>query len=406
LINKQTGDVFMQKKLLALAVAGALLPAAAFAQSAVEIYGRANLSLGNWKATGSTSGVGDLDSRMRVVDSGSRVGFRINESLGGGMRAFAVIETGVNIDSGTNLGQHGGGNGSTGFWASRDSYLGLGGGWGDVRLGRQSIWWSNGIIAQTGANYIDSAADGLITGHMVAAPVTRQSSVISYNSPTVGGFNATLSFSPHDQEPGTFTGTGQEKGQIWGATARYSGGPLRAQFDYAVRQNAGNVDSRDNTGIKLGVGWAYAPGAQISGIIGQLENENSAAIGPIAGVLTIPAGADTKVQFWLLNWEHMFGQFQLLAQLYVADDIDLDSAALGLSGSQDDTGVQGFTLAAKYFLSKRTGVYVSYNNVKNDDLAWADLTGGGFSSANTLGLGPQNAGADVKSIGIGVIHNF
>ncbi|MGH8740188.1 MAG: porin, partial [Burkholderiales bacterium] len=128
----------MQKKLLALAVAGALVPAAAMAQSSVEIYGRANLSFGNWKATGSSTGA-DFDGRMRVVDSGSRLGFRINESLGGGMRAFAVMETGVNIDSGSQAGQSGGPNGSTGFWASRDSYLGLGGGWGDIRLGRQSI---------------------------------------------------------------------------------------------------------------------------------------------------------------------------------------------------------------------------------------------------------------------------
>ncbi len=395
----------MQKKLLALAVAGALVPAAAFAQSSVEIYGRANLSLGNWKATGSTSGVGDLDSRMRVVDSGSRLGFRINESLGGGMRAFAVMETGVNIDSGTSLGQHGAGNGSTGFWTSRDSYLGLGGGWGDVRLGRQSIWWSNGVIAQTGANYIDSAADGLITGHMVAAPVTRQSSVISYNTPTMGGFNASFSYSPHDQEPASFTGTGQEKGSIWGLTGRYTSGALRAQFDWATRKNAGNVDSRDNTGIKLGLGFAYAPGAQISGIIGQLENENIAGIAAIGGnpLATIPGGDDVKVRFWLVNWEHMFGQMQLLAQLYKANDVDSDAL-----GDLVGTAVTGVTLAAKYFLSKRTGVYVSLNNVKNDDFAWADLTGGGFSSASAggAGLGPVNAGADVRSIGIGVIHNF
>lgn len=70
----------MQKKILALAVAGALVPAAAMAQSSVEIYGRANLSFGNWKATGATGAGTNFDGRMRVVDSGSRVGFRINES--------------------------------------------------------------------------------------------------------------------------------------------------------------------------------------------------------------------------------------------------------------------------------------------------------------------------------------
>jgi predicted porin len=377
----------MQKKLLALAVAGALAPAAAMAQSSVEIYGRANLSLGSWEADGATVGP-NFDRRLRVVDSGSRLGFRINESLGGGLRAFAVMETGVNIDSGTPLGQSGATNGSTGYWASRDSYLGLGGGWGDVRLGRQSIWWSNGVIAQTGANYIDSAVDGLITGHMIAAPVTRQSSVISYNTPTMGGFNASLSYSPHDQEPAAYTGAGaQEAGSIFGLTGRFTSGAIRAQGDWAQRKNAGNVDGTDLTGLKIGVGWAYAPGSQISGIWGNLENETAAA--------------SAEVDFWLLNWEHMLGQFQVLAQLYVAGDVDTSA------GELPDSGVRGITLAGKYFLSKRTGVYLSYNNVRNDENVASDLTGGGFSSAGAAGIiSSGSLGADIKSIAVGVIHNF
>jgi len=229
----------MQKKLLALAVAGALAPAAAMAQSTVEIYGRANLSIDQWRAKGSTSGTGDFNSRMRIVDSGSRLGFRVNEGLGGGMRAFVVMESGANIDSGTGNGQSTAANTSSGLWASRDSYLGIGGGWGDVRWGRQSIFWSNGVIAQTGANYINSAADGLTTGGhgTVAIPVARQSNVISYNTPTMGGFNASLSFSPSTTEGAAFTGTGQTKDSIWGFTARYTGGALRAQFDWADRKN-------------------------------------------------------------------------------------------------------------------------------------------------------------------------
>ncbi|HVL36615.1 MAG TPA: porin, partial [Burkholderiales bacterium] len=241
----------MQKKLLALAVAGALAPAAVMAQSTVEIYGRANLGIDNYRATGATVPGGDLDSRNRIYDSGSRVGLRINEALGGGMRAFAVIESGVNIDDGRNLGQGGQANTSSGMFASRDSYVGLGGGWGDVRFGRQSIWWSNGVLAQTGANYINTAADGIITSPgLMAAPVTRQSNVVSYNSPTMGGFNASLSYSPGAQEAGTtFTGAVARE-SIWGITGRFTSGALRAQADWARRDNSGNVDGRDNTGMK------------------------------------------------------------------------------------------------------------------------------------------------------------
>lgn len=378
----------MQKKLLALAVAGALAPAAAMAQSTVEIYGRANLGIDSWEAKGATAGSGaDFDRRMRVFDGSSRLGFRVNESLGGGMRAFVVLETGVNIDTGNNLGQSGGVNGSSGFWASRDSYLGLGGGWGDVRFGRQSIWWSNGVIAQTGANYLHTAADSLINDPgLLSIPVSRQSNVLSYNSPTFGGFNASISYSPTSEAAAA--GIGDPDGKIYGITGRYTTGAIRAQADWAKNesQTVTGVGQAEITGLKLGLGFAYAPGSQISGIWGRLENE--------------AAGASIEQDFFLLNWEHMLGQWQLLAQLYKSTDVDTSAGELGNSGTT------GYTLGVKYFLSKRTGIYVSYNHAKNDDLQFADFSGGGISSGGAAGIPASSAGADPKIFALGIMHNF
>ena len=81
----------MNQKLLALAVAAALaVPAGAFAQaSAVHIYGRVNLGLDNYTATGATNGAAfDYKSRSRVYDAGSRLGFSGSEDLGGGLKAL------------------------------------------------------------------------------------------------------------------------------------------------------------------------------------------------------------------------------------------------------------------------------------------------------------------------------
>jgi predicted porin len=397
----------MQKKLLALAVAGALAPAAAMAQSTVEIYGRANLGLDNWRATGSSVPGGDMKSRNRVFDSGSRVGFRVNEALGGGLRAFVVVETGVNIDSGSESGQSGGANASTGNWASRDSYVGLGGGWGDVRFGRQSIWWSNGVIAQTGANYINSAADGLTTGGFgsVSGPVARQSNVMSHNTPTMGGFNASLSYAPSDQEGATFTGGTQERGAIWGVTGRYTSGALRAQVDWAKRENVSNVADVDNSGFKVGLGWAYAPGSQVSFIHERLENSNITGTNGLVTAGLATAGDDAKVKINLVNWEHMLGQWQLMAQYAWSGKVT------GLSVNNSDTRAKAWTLAAKYFLSKRTGVYLSLNQTRNEDNAWADAnSGGGYSSGaqapSNSGLSAGNRGADVRIIAVGIHHNF
>jgi predicted porin len=362
------------------------------AQSTVEIYGRANLGIDNWRGGSTATGI-NLQSRNRIFDGSSRVGFRVNESLGGGMRAFVVIETGVSIDSGNNLGQGLQNNTSAGFWASRDSYLGLGGGWGDVRFGRQSIFWSNGIIAQTGANYINTAADSVVTGHMVPAPVTRQSNVVSYNTPTFGGFNASLSYSPSDAESFAFTSESDvsERGSIWGATGRFTTGAIRAQLDFAKRFNAGNIKDRDVTGIKGGVGFAYAPGSQFSGLIGRYTAD--AALTGFGGVGT----DDAKVTFWLLNWEHMIGQVQLLAQFYKANDVKVGGSEV------DDSDVTAYTLAAKYFLSKRTGVYLSFNAIRNGDFAWADHTGGAYTSGP---LSAATRGADPRILALGIMHNF
>src|SRR6266446_8603267 len=90
----------MNKKLMALAVAGAFgVPAAAVAQ--VEIYGRANVFADSYSAPGSTAGTQDFKTRARVNDQGSRLGVRGREDLGRGLRAVYQIESGVNIDTGT-----------------------------------------------------------------------------------------------------------------------------------------------------------------------------------------------------------------------------------------------------------------------------------------------------------------
>jgi predicted porin len=335
------------------------------------------------------------------VDSGSRLGFRVNEGLGGGMRAFVVMETGVNIDNGSTTGQSGAPNTSSGTWASRDSYVGVGGGWGDVRLGRQSVWWANGVIAQTGANYINTAADGVINDPgLVAIPSARTSNVISYNTPTFSGFNASLSYSPGSESAGAGANA---DAKLWGLTGRYTSGPIRAQVDWAVNKGvtpAAPAEQPETTGLKAGVGWAYAPGSQVSAIFGRLENDNVAA-NPTFTV----ANADIKQNFWLLNWEHMLGPWQLLAQYYQ------NAKVKGLI-DDSNTRAKAITLAAKYYLSKRTGVYASYTTVRNEARSWADASGGGFSSAalsgagGAGGIGQGQAGADIKVWGVGVMHNF
>lgn len=388
----------MKKKPLALLVAGALAaPAAALAQASnVQIYGRANLGLDNYSATGSTAGAAaDLKSRSRVFDTASRLGFRGTEDLGNGLKAVFAIESGVNVDSGGGNGQSGAANGSTGFLASRDSFAGLEGGWGRVTFGRQSVFYSNGAIAQTSSNYANAEipwTKGNTFGR-VAGPASRQSNVVAYNSPTLNGFNGTLSYAPNSEAAAAGANT---DASIWGVTLRYNG-IVNAQWDYAVNQAAsGGANRLKVSGNKLGIGWPYSPGAQISLIWTQNKNDDVAGTAGFSALHN-----NIKQTAWTLNWEHVFGKVQALAMYGKLNNASGCTALNGTANGCDNTGATAYMLGLRYLLSKRTSTYVTYNKVSNSSHQIADYTGDGYNASAAIG-----AGSDPRVVAVGLMHNF
>ena len=123
----------MQKKLLTLAVAGALAaPAAALAQ--VEVYGTIHMSLNKMKY-GDTVGVGSV-SKWDVASHASNVGVRARESLGGGLSAWAQVESNASMERSNNIAH-------TSNFASRNSAVGLQGGFGNVFFGQWTTPWAD-----------------------------------------------------------------------------------------------------------------------------------------------------------------------------------------------------------------------------------------------------------------------
>ena len=389
----------MQKKHLALAVLAALAaPTAVLAQtSTVQIYGRAAGGFDNYSATGATAGSQfDYKARSRVYDIASRIGFRGTEDVGNGLKAVFQIESGVNLDTGTGNGQNGLANGSSGLLASRDSFVGLEGGMGRVTFGRQSIFYSNGAVAQTSSNYVNTEipwTKGNVFGR-VAGPAGRTSNVIAYNSPTVNGLNGTLSYAPNSEAAGVNTNTGAN---VWGLTMRYSG-IVNIQWDYAVNQAAsGGANQQKVTGNKLGLGWPYAKDAQISLIWTKNQNDD------VAGTAGFSALHDKISQTaWTLNWEHMFGKLQALAMVGKLNAASGCSAMNGTANGCDGTTATGYMLGARYVLSKRTSAFLTYNKVTNGSNQIADYTNDGYTAASSA----IAAGSDPRVIAVGMMHNF
>jgi predicted porin len=346
-----------------------------------------------------------------VYDNSSRVGFRGTEALGSGMSAIFQFETGVNVDSGTNLAQSGSGNASSGFWASRDSFVGIDSNFGRLTFGRQSIYWANGVNAQFAANYINTEipwTNGTNLGRisLQSASVARVSNTVQYTTPTFAGLNATLSYSPNFQEAVQAEGLGTDTdGKIWGATVRGTWGPFYAQVDYAdVTGNslrspplASNVRLEGNA-WKVGGSWGYMPGARV-GVI-WVRSEANNAVGLLAGDKVDQTG-------WTINWEHTFGNFQVMAQFGWLDSLKGCNGDPG-TVSCGDTKATGYMVGGRYFLSKRTWLFASWNLVDNDGNQFADYTGGAQTSTNLPAGGGANYpyGADPQIWALGIFHQF
>jgi len=169
----------MKKSLIAFA-ALATIAGAASAQSSVTLYGRVDLSIG--KNAGNTA-------KVMQNGSGSRLGFRGIEDLGGGMSAFFNIEHRFDADTGAQQGNTTTAAGAVAnrFWSAR-SLVGLQGGFGKISLGREYTTAFLGSQLQNDPWGWDTIAAGTgtagITGLGIAA--VRNDSSLTYNFSAAG----------------------------------------------------------------------------------------------------------------------------------------------------------------------------------------------------------------------------
>jgi predicted porin len=228
----------MKKSLLALAVLSAFAGVAS-AQSSVTLSGRVDAGVirsgGAWTLGGSQSGYNAFTL------SGT-------EDLGGGMRAFFALNHRFNIGNGTiNPGGNASGDRSQFY---RNSWVGLGGGLGDVRLGRILMplqdW--NGAFDPFDTGYVGSTHTGGINA------TVRANNAIYYRTPNLGGFFAHAAIAAGDQQlftaPSTYR-SGAER--PIGFAVGYAAGPLRAVVAYDR-----NTNDLKTTGLYLGYNAGFA----------------------------------------------------------------------------------------------------------------------------------------------------
>jgi len=379
----------MQKKIIALAIAG--LSGAAFAQSNVTIYGQVNVSYDSISTNAPSQ-----DTLSRVSSNSSRIGFRGEEKLGNGLSAVWQMENAIMVDAN-----------STTTLATRNTFLGLKGGFGEFRAGNHDTPYK----LATGSLDVFSDTMGDYNSIISTVGTTnvrdlRLGNVLAYISPTWSGFHAAIATSMLNEAGNA----GLSNPSAWSATGIYSNGPLFLSLAWEKQKTAevlaGNLycmaqatgvitvkaacaatdtqiggataaaDAYDTKGVKLGAG--YTLGSTKFGLVYERLTDSRTA------------NAGTR-NAYVLNVAHTMGSTVLKAAYGKANDGE--SANL-------DTSAKNWTLGADYNLSKRTLVYALYTKTTNA----ANATYG-------IGVGqvPYAAAAvdqDPSAISIGMKHSF
>ena len=184
-----------------------------------------------------------------------------------------------------------------------------------------------------------------------------------------------------------------------------------AQVDYAdVDGNtpigpAGTPPRGDGQAWKVGASWGYMPGARV-GLIWvktRITTRSPRRRPRLNGF--IPGN---KVNQQTLDWEHTFGNFQVMAQYGQLGDIK-GCASAPVAGTAwvdcGDSKAIGWSVSGRYFLSKRTWLFASWNLVDNKSNQFADYNGGAITSTNAT-AGNNPFGADPQIWALGIFHNF
>jgi predicted porin len=357
----------LQRKLLAAAVASACaLPAVAQAQvpSWIQIYGRANVTYERITTENSSNtGTQPNQSNWDLVDNSSRIGIRGNKDLGGGLTGLFQMESRVRLDEGF------------GQLTSRDSYAGLAGGFGTVRLGRTigPVYYATYDYISMHNHDTGTSSDALLAPTVVGNQGFMNNTVW-YTSPKIGrAFTVDVAYSLL----GVQRVVGDSQPHYLGVVGSYDQGPLHLAASYANTQKTVALGTGANDDKAYTIGGLYDLKTVVVGAL--FERAESKTL-----------GADAKRNYIRMSAMMPVGKHEFHANFGTVNH------RLDTSTSSD--GAKQWTLGYNYNITKETKIYGFYTKVDND-------SNGTYGASNFANI-TQVTGLDISSIAIGVRHNF
>ena len=430
----------MQKKLIAVAVGGALTAfgaAPALAQNAtVNVYGTfygeyATISNGGKAATSPDQGA--FKRYDHFQNPGSEIGFRGEEKLGGGLSAWFQCNSSIDYRGSGN--QNSSNAQSSSSWCTRNSALGLKGVFGNVFYGNWLTPWTRintagnvgsndtgvfgnaHIIAGTSSTFGTSAPQqGAINAVSPGAYRRRQNNLLTYETPNFGGFRAMGAMT--SQNFASAATAQQFKTRLWSLGAQYDNGPLFVGGAFEKHSafydknplpvaTAGILPGNDRAWTLAGA-YTFSNNLKLGGSYQQFKSQ--ASFPNAAGTL----GGDTKVNTWHVGIDWMIsGPHGVRAGYSRANDVK-GLYSQGVATPANPTGITGTPMNVRpeagpstaadmmqiryvFQASKRTEFTVGASRTNNR--ANANYETGGSAST-------QYKGADSHAFAVAVRHSF
>jgi general bacterial porin, GBP family len=321
----------MKKTLLALAAIAA--SSAALAQSTVTLYGVVDASVENVKGNKSVTRVTSDNL------AGSRFGLKGSEDLGGGLKGNFVLESGLKVDTGAN-------GGGTARFFDRSAWLGVAGGFGEVRLGRIDT-----PIGDIAGNVLSAQAydDLKILPTRAGNGFRRTDNSVTYILPKlVSGLTTTLQYTTAVGSSGTAgaEAPGVDAGKGFGLSVKYAQGALSAGlgYQYSKDEVAGTAGNQKANATLAYAGYDFG----MAKVTGYYDSETDTA--NVSGRRLSVLGAKVSVP--------VSPEFTTIVGASTARNTK------GLAAGSDN--VQIVTVKGVYTLSKRTAMYGMFTNVNND----------------------------------------
>ncbi|MEZ2351980.1 porin [Caballeronia sp. RCC_10] len=410
------------KKTQAALIAATAFAAAApaFAQSSVTLYGIVDDSIVYQSSQTNLARTNAGRSNVKMASgiwAGSRFGLKGAEDLGGGNKAIFQLESGFDINSGSQQ--------FSNAMFGRQAWIGLTNpAYGTLTLGRQYTSYYTLLAPYSPTNWL--------TGYFGAHPgdvdgldtIYRANNSIVYTTPKLYGFTASGSYS-FAGVPGS-----AYQGSTWSAAVQYQQGPVGGTVAFSRINNAaagGGIYSGSSTTINDTTNTTGAGQPGVSAITSGYQRAQAQQRFAVAGGYAFNSAWDISLTY--TNVQYIPGinsQFTDEAVFNTAGGVlhwKASSAwdfAAGYSytwaskanGISDAASYHQFNLSQYYSLSKRTGLYAleAFQRANGNTLYYPSSGVLRQASANaSIGDGFQGAPSASRSMfaaGVGIIHRF